>query len=90
MGLTQIISSIIVLPPLALASGILLLIAYLVARYLLDAHEIRAFPGPLASRLTHGWMGWSAFRGTINLDIHKAHQQYGRGSTIFSWPTLSK
>ncbi|PSR72287.1 hypothetical protein PHLCEN_2v11879 [Hermanssonia centrifuga] len=53
-----------------------LLLAHILP-YLVDPSGIRSYPGPLAAKLSHVWLGWIAARGRINTVVHEEHQKHG-------------
>jgi len=40
-------------------------------------HPLRAFPGPLAAKVTLGYPAWYALQKRLHLVIYQNHQKYG-------------
>ena len=45
--------------------------------YVLDAHGIRAFPGPFWAKFTDLWLGKVAAGGHRSEHIYRLHEKYG-------------
>lgn len=52
-----------------------------VVPYIVDPHDIRAYPGPWLARLSDLWLGRVAAEGHRSERVHELHERYGDSSS---------
>ncbi|KAH9937980.1 cytochrome P450 monooxygenase pc-bph [Amylocystis lapponica] len=75
----EVLQSQSVLTNLAFASATVLFIVLAVhfIPYLVDPHDLRAYPGPTFARFTDVWMALTIWRGRRSQEVHQLHQKFG-------------
>ncbi|KAK0219526.1 hypothetical protein EDD85DRAFT_342069 [Armillaria nabsnona] len=59
------------------AIGLTLVILVHLVPYLIDAHGLRSYPGPLVAKFSDAWLGCVSYKGHRSEVIHDLHMKYG-------------
>ncbi|KAI0918273.1 hypothetical protein AcV5_002299 [Taiwanofungus camphoratus] len=68
----------VLMNPISLIFAVTVVVLFvLIVPYLANSDGLRAYPGPLLAKLTHGWKAWAINRGHWTESVDVLHRKYG-------------